>query len=62
MLRARWAAFQEELLATAYPIAAEGQRLLDAGRAAEAERLLTDYTARNVTRMLSMAGELRAAD
>jgi dipeptidase len=58
LLRARWATFQEALLNSAYVMAAEGRQLLDAGQAAEAARLLTEYMARCVTRILAIAGEL----
>jgi secernin len=59
-VRQEWAEFQQELLASAYPLAREGRRLLDNGQTDAASELLTDYMKTNVAEMRSrLAGILR---
>jgi len=51
LVRKPWAALQESLLESAYPVACEGRRLIDDGKTEEAECLLTEYMASNVAAM-----------
>ena len=59
LVRDHWAAPQTRLLNTAYDLAHEGRRLLDAGLPDEATRLLTEYMTDNATTMLVTIAELR---
>ena len=59
-IRAIWARFQVELLDTAYRIAADARRLIDAGQDAEASQVLTGYMNRNVDRMLTTLRDMLA--
>ncbi len=52
LVQEKWAPLQAQLLETAYPVAAEGRRLLDMGRSDEAEALLSAYMAGNVATVL----------
>jgi secernin len=65
----RWAAWQDQLFASANQMAIAGRQLLNAGQTTQAEQRLTDYMATNTTTMLETATELlhentapRAAD
>jgi dipeptidase len=57
-VRHRWAALQSRLFDSASSVATEGRRLLDAGRKAQAEEMLTAYMAENVTVALREAAEM----
>ncbi len=57
-IRDTWNPLQEELLETAYGLARQAAELIQEGREAEAKRLLTEYMARSVERMLVKVGEL----
>ena len=57
-VRARWAGLQSALLETAYPVAAEAGRLLSNQCGREAERMLTDYMATNLSAAAQMATTL----
>ncbi|HZO88017.1 MAG TPA: C69 family dipeptidase [Chthonomonadaceae bacterium] len=50
-VRQEWAEMQGRLLRSAYDVAAEGRRLIDAGREEAAGRLVADYMNENVTEM-----------
>jgi dipeptidase len=58
LVRNQWKVFQAELFETAFQHAAEGRRLMDAGRSAQAFRLLTGYMANNTATMLARVSEL----
>lgn len=58
--RSTWNQLQEELLESAYQIAAEGQELIDSGKRDVASQMLTEYMSRNVNRALSLAREMLA--
>ena len=57
-VRARWAGLQSELVETAYPVAAKAGRLLCGRRGREAELMLTDYMAANLSTAVQMAETL----
>ena len=61
-IRSTWARLQEELLESAYQIAAECQELIDSGQRERASKLLTEYMGCNVDRALSIAKEMLARD
>ena len=54
-MRRQWAGMQEELFDSAYDVAAEGARMMDAGRDDELLSRLSSYMAENTTRMLEEA-------
>lgn len=56
--RARWAGIQQDLISSAYPLAAQAQTLIDAGQGTEAEQRLTSFMSDSVQRMLDTADEL----
>ena len=58
VVRARWASQQEELLRSAYPLAAEAQALIAAGQREVAEDKLTAYMDDAVDEMLASVDEL----
>ena len=58
MVRSQWKGFQAELFESAYEYAAEGRRLMDDSRAAQASALLTKYMARNAATMLVKVSEM----
>ncbi|MDP6402440.1 MAG: C69 family dipeptidase [SAR202 cluster bacterium] len=57
-IRAEWAGFQEELLESAYDMAAGAQRLIAEGQADQASRRLTEYMRLNTDRALKTVREL----
>ena len=57
-IRDRWSPLQEELWETAYEFARQGAELTQEGRKDEANRILTEYMARSIDRMLTTVGEL----
>jgi secernin len=57
-IRDGWSPLQEELLQTAYELADQAARLIRERRNDEASRLVTEYMAHSVSRMLVKAGEL----
>jgi len=57
-VRGAWAPLQEELLASAYGVAADGRRLLDDGRHEEAEQLLTRHMEGAVDRVLRTVADI----
>jgi dipeptidase len=61
-IRSTWARLQEELLESAYQIAAECQELINSGQRERASKLLTEYMGCNVDRALSIAKEMLARD
>lgn len=60
-IRAGWAPLQAELMESAYEMARSGKELHDAGREADAARLLTGYMNENFDRMADIARSLEAA-
>jgi len=63
LVREGWSCLQEELFGSAYAMATEGRRLIDAGQVTEAERVLTRYMAESTSAMLEKLSEmLRALD
>ena len=58
LVRRRWQGLQEEMMSTAYDVAVEGKRLIDAGEHERAERMLTLYVNENVGIMLDTVVEL----
>jgi dipeptidase len=52
-IRAEWAGFQEELLESAYEMAAVAQRLIAEGQADQASRMLTEYMNLNTDNALN---------
>ena len=57
-VRARWAGLQSQLLETAYPVAAKAARMLSCERGREAEIMLGDYMATNLSAAVRMAETL----
>ncbi len=57
-VRALWAGLQSELLETTYPVAAKAGHLLSCQRGREAELMLTDYMATNLSTAVQMAETL----
>jgi secernin len=61
-IRSTWAEFQEELLDSAYRIAAEARERLDAGQEQYAYQILSRYMNRNLERALSTVREVLTRD
>jgi len=59
LVRDTWAALQDQLFESAYATAAEGRRLIDAGRAEDADGLLTGYMADSTAAMLEELAALQ---
>ncbi len=57
-VRERWQSIQEEWMVSASEKAVEAKRLIDAGDAGVAQRLLTEYVGTNVELMLGVVGEM----
>ena len=57
-VRSEWAPLQAALFKTAYAKAREGRALLDADRAQDARRLLTEHMAENLSRVVLVAATL----
>ena len=57
-VRHRWQKLQDEMMSTAYGVAAEGKRLIDAGEGKQAAGMLTRYVDENVGLMMETVEEL----
>lgn len=61
LVRKRWQRLQEEMMSTAYDVAVEGKRLIDAGQTDRAKEMLTRYVGEHVAVMLETVDELGEA-
>jgi secernin len=59
-VRNRWLELELELVASAYPLAADAKAMIDAGDGAAAHKRLTEYMSHTVDRMLAAVEELIA--
>lgn len=59
LVRQTWGSLQDQLFESAYATAAEGRRLIDAGRAEDADALLTGYMADSTAAMLDELAALQ---
>ncbi len=59
-IRSRWAALESDLMISAYPLAIDAKRMIDAGDEAGAQQRLTAYMQDNVDRMLATTEDLIA--
>ena len=58
LVRQRWHGLEGEWMLSAYEMAREGKRLMDAGECGRAEEILTRYVSENVGIMLDTLEEL----
>jgi hypothetical protein len=57
-VRQRWQNLQSEMMVSAYDVATEGKRLIDAGESEQAGTMLTQYVDENVGIMMDTVDEL----